>query len=61
MRAGGEKLVRQCVDHGLAGLEFAEGIPGTVGGTVYMNAGSYGGQMSDVVRGVSYLDPAGIW
>src|SRR5688572_7620178 len=40
-----KKLVRQCVDHGLAGLEFAEGIPGTVGGTVYMNAGSYGGQM----------------
>jgi UDP-N-acetylmuramate dehydrogenase len=54
-----KKLVGQCVDHGLAGLEFAEGIPGTVGGTVYMNAGSYGGQMSDVVREVAYVDPDG--
>jgi len=52
-------LVRKCVDRGLSGLEFAEGIPGTVGGTVYMNAGSYGGQMSDVVREVSWFDQEG--
>jgi UDP-N-acetylmuramate dehydrogenase len=54
-----KKLVRQCVDHGLGGLEWAEGIPGTVGGTVYMNAGSYGGQMADVVREVACVLPDG--
>ncbi|HZI94637.1 MAG TPA: UDP-N-acetylmuramate dehydrogenase [Patescibacteria group bacterium] len=55
-----KRLVRKCVEHGLSGLEFAEGIPGTVGGTVFMNAGSYGGQMSDVVREVSWLDTSGV-
>ena len=43
--------------HSLAGLEFAYGIPGTVGGAVYMNAGAYGGQMSDVVVETEYFDP----
>ena len=40
----------------LAGLEFAFGIPGTVGGAVYMNAGAYGGEMKDVVVSTRYLD-----
>lgn len=40
----------------LSGLEFAYGIPGTVGGAVYMNAGAYGGQMSDVVIESEILD-----
>lgn len=42
--------------HSLSGLEFAYGIPGTVGGAVYMNAGAYGGQMSDVIFETEYLD-----
>ncbi len=39
-------------NHGLSGLEFAHGIPGTVGGGVYMNAGAYGGEIKDVCVGV---------
>ena len=54
-----KKLVLKCVQAGLAGLEFAEGIPGTVGGTLYMNAGSYGGQMSDVVREAAWFNAEG--
>lgn len=42
---------------GLAGLEFAHGIPGSVGGGVCMNAGAYGGEMKQVVCGVSVLFP----
>ena len=42
---------------GLAGLEFAHGIPGTVGGGVCMNAGAYGGELKQVIAGVSALFP----
>jgi UDP-N-acetylmuramate dehydrogenase len=41
---------------GLAGLEFAHGIPGTVGGGVYMNAGAYGGEMKQVVETVTVVN-----
>ena len=45
--------------HGLSGLEFAHGIPGTVGGGVYMNAGAYGGEIKDVCKCVTVMDQAG--
>ena len=51
------KLSRVALDNSLSGLEFACGIPGSLGGAVYMNAGAYGGQMSDVVLESTYYDP----
>lgn len=45
-------------EQGLAGLEFAHGIPGSLGGGILMNAGAYGGEMKDVVVSVRYLDAA---
>ena len=46
-------------NHGLAGMEFAHGIPGTVGGGVYMNAGAYGGEISQICRSVTVMDRNG--
>lgn len=46
-------------DEGLSGLEFAAGIPGSVGGAVVMNAGAYGGEMRQVVESVQAMDKAG--
>ncbi len=46
------ELVASMVDRGLEGLEFGEGIPGTVGGGLVMNAGAFGGEISSVVRAV---------
>lgn len=44
----------------LTGLEFAAGIPGTLGGALYMNAGAYGGEMKQIVRDVTYLGSDGV-
>ncbi len=43
----------------LSGFEFASGIPGTVGGAIYMNAGAYGFEMKDIVESVRYMDESG--
>lgn len=51
------KLGRTAADAGLRGLEFAAGIPGSVGGACVMNAGAYGGELKDVVTRVRALAP----
>ena len=56
---GMNALCRVAQSEGLTGLEFAYGIPGTVGGGVFMNAGAYGGEMRDVLEWVEYLDETG--
>ena len=53
------RLATAAKEAGLAGLEFAHGIPGSLGGAVMMNAGAYGGEMKDVVATVRYLDENG--
>ena len=58
----GMSLQRLCLfarDNGLSGLEFAYGIPGTVGGAVYMNAGAYDGCMADVMVSADCVTAAG--
>ena len=63
LRAGcGASLAQVCLfaaKKGLSGLEFAYGIPGSVGGAVYMNAGAYGGEMKDVLTQVRCLTAEG--
>lgn len=60
-RAGAlmSQVAKAAMDHGLTGMEFASGIPGTIGGGVVMNAGAYGGEMSQVVSKVTVLNPEG--
>lgn len=53
------KLCNLALDNSLCGLEFAYGIPGTVGGAVFMNAGAYGGEIKDVIFSVDALDSNG--
>ena len=50
---------RKAAELGLSGMEFAVGIPGSIGGAVYMNAGAYDGEMAKVVKSVRVMDAAG--
>ncbi|MCR5546910.1 MAG: UDP-N-acetylmuramate dehydrogenase [Lachnospiraceae bacterium] len=50
------RLASFAAEHSLKGLEFASGIPGTLGGAITMNAGAYGGEMKDVVTYVTLLE-----
>lgn len=52
-------LAKKAAEAGLTGLEFASGIPGTLGGASVMNAGAYGGEMKDVICAVTVLTPEG--
>ena len=53
------KIAAAAMEAGLAGFEFAAGIPGTLGGACVMNAGAYGGEMKDVLVNVTVLDESG--
>ena len=53
------KIARAAADAGLSGLEFASGIPGSLGGAVVMNAGAYGGEMKQVLVSAKVLDKDG--
>jgi len=52
-------LSKKIMAESLIGFEFASGIPGTLGGAITMNAGAYGGEMKDVVKGAKLLDENG--
>lgn len=54
-----KKVAAFARDDSLTGLEFASGIPGSVGGAVFMNAGAYGGETADVVSSIWALNPEG--
>ena len=59
---GGVALIdvsKEAAKNGLTGLEFACGIPGSVGGAIFMNAGAYGGEVSEVVEYVEVITPDG--
>ena len=53
------KIANTAASNGLGGMEFAAGIPGSVGGAVVMNAGAYGGEMKDIIERVYVLDENG--
>ncbi len=57
--AGLSTVCKAALEDSLTGMEFAYGIPGSVGGALYMNAGAYGGEMKDIVYSCRYIDEEG--
>ncbi len=53
------RLSKTIYEESLEGFEFASGIPGTLGGAIYMNAGAYGGEMKDVLKSVEVMNGVG--
>lgn len=53
------QVAHAALEHGLTGMEFAAGIPGSLGGACMMNAGAYGGEMSQILTSVRALSPEG--
>lgn len=53
------RIAKQALEHSLTGMEFASGIPGTLGGAAVMNAGAYGGEMKDILEEVTVLSKEG--
>ncbi len=52
-------IAQKCLKEEITGLEFASGIPGTIGGAIRMNAGAHGSEMKDVVKTITYIDRDG--
>ena len=53
------EAAKKALEFGLSGMEFASGIPGSIGGATYMNAGAYGGEMSKIISAVTVCDEKG--
>lgn len=53
-------LAHKILEANLTGFEFAAGIPGTLGGGIFMNAGAYGGELKDIIESVTFIAPDGL-
>ena len=53
------ELAQKLLKKGIKGFEFASGVPGTIGGAIYMNAGAYGEEFKNIVQNVTYMDKEG--